>query len=112
MGTGSQTSHATYSISSSRQVFRLNIQFNYIYLTTSFHHAGTKNDLRDVDDPNLQLVSLKDGKKLARQIRAECYLECSAQRLRGLDEIITEAVRASMKKRRKTTKQNPNCVLV
>ncbi|KAK9692628.1 Ras family [Popillia japonica] len=79
---------------------------------TPFILVGTKNDLREVDDPNLQLVSLKEGKKLARQIRAECYLECSAQRLTGLDEIIAEAVRASMKKRKKNTKQNPNCVLV
>ncbi|GJQ67336.1 putative tumor susceptibility [Trypoxylus dichotomus] len=74
--------------------------------------VGTKSDLRDVDDPNIQLVSATKGENLARQIRAESYLECSAQRLIGLDEIITEAVRARMKKPEEIKKQNPNCVLV
>ncbi|XP_022919130.1 ras-like GTP-binding protein RhoL [Onthophagus taurus] len=73
--------------------------------------VGTKNDLRHVDDPNLQLVSIKDGKKLAKLIKAECYLECSAQRLLGLDEIIQAAVRASMKKK-KPRKTNDSCDLL
>ncbi|GJQ73280.1 hypothetical protein Trydic_g13652 [Trypoxylus dichotomus] len=74
--------------------------------------VGTKSDLRAVYGLSSKLVSVKEGKKLARQIRAESYLECSAQSLIGLEEIITEAVRAGKKEPKRTKKQHSNCVLV
>lgn len=91
---------------------KIPIALFFFYICIDFCGLGTKNDLREVDDPNLQLVSVKDAKKLGRAIRAECYLECSAQRLTGLDEIVTQAVRASVKSQKRTPKQNSNCKLL
>ena len=73
--------------------------------------AGTKADLRNADDPNLELTTPKEGEKLRRAIKAEVYLECSAQTLTGLDEIITAAVRFSTKKK-KVVKTERNCLLL
>ncbi|KAI4460289.1 rho family gtpase [Holotrichia oblita] len=78
---------------------------------TPFILVGTKNDLREVDDPTLKLISVKEGKKLARKIGAERYLECSAKNITTFDDIVVEAVRAGLKKRKEDTKQDQNCVL-
>ncbi|KAI4460293.1 rho family gtpase [Holotrichia oblita] len=78
---------------------------------TPFILVGTKNDLREVDDPTLKLISVKEGKKLARKIGAERYLECSAKNITTFDDIVVEAVRAGLIKRKEDTKQDQNCVL-
>jgi len=41
-------------------------------------------------------ISTSEGKKLRRKIRAVAYLECSAINNVGLEEVFTEAVRASI----------------
>jgi len=61
--------------------------------------VGTKIDLRD-DKQTLEnlkgekLPSTEMGKKLAEEIRAECYLECSALTQEGLRKVFEEAIRA------------------
>ncbi|KAI4460273.1 rho family gtpase [Holotrichia oblita] len=78
---------------------------------TPFILVGTKNDLREVDDATLKLISVKEGKKLAREIGAERYLECSAKNITTFDDVVVEAVRAGLKKRKEDIKQDHNCVL-
>jgi len=61
--------------------------------------VGTKIDLRE-DKQTLEnlkgekLPTFEMGKKLAEEIRAECYLECSALTQEGLRRVFEEAIRA------------------
>lgn len=63
--------------------------------------VGTKADLRDdmhvLDDlqaKGLAPVSLQQGKKLARELGAVDYVECSAATQQGIQELFTYAVKA------------------
>ncbi|CAH1398868.1 unnamed protein product [Nezara viridula] len=67
--------------------------------------VATKSDLRD--DENVETLKPSDGKRLKRKIRATKYMECSALRSDGLEEIFREAVRAASKK--PNTKKKPLC---
>ncbi|KAL6049129.1 Rho GTPase protein rac1 [Balamuthia mandrillaris] len=61
--------------------------------------VGTKIDLRE-DKATMEslkgdrLPTLDMGKKLAEEIGAECYLECSALTQEGLKRVFEEAIRA------------------
>ncbi|XP_069687321.1 ras-like GTP-binding protein RhoL isoform X3 [Periplaneta americana] len=57
--------------------------------------VGTKIDLRE-DDP--ECISFAEGKKLKQKIRAARYVECSAIKGEGLQDVFVEAIRAVMKK--------------
>jgi Ras-related C3 botulinum toxin substrate 1 len=57
--------------------------------------SGTKIDLRE-EDP--ECISFAEGKKLKQKIRAARYVECSAIKGEGLQDVFTEAIRAVMKK--------------
>ena len=54
--------------------------------------VGTKKDLRGTD-PSKTYVTPEQGKKVAEEIKAARYLECSAKTREGLKEIFEEAVR-------------------
>ena len=63
--------------------------------------VGTMTDLRsaddDTDDGQSELtISTEQGKRLAREIRAFMYLECSAKAQEGLQDLFHEAVRAAL----------------
>ena len=70
--------------------------------TTPFLLVGTKTDLRDDKETINQLkkddkqpISKKEGEKIAKKIGAIGYVECSALKQEGLDELVQEACRAS-----------------
>jgi Ras-related C3 botulinum toxin substrate 1 len=52
-------------------------------------------DLRE-EDP--ECISFAEGKKLNQKIHASRFVECSAIKGEGLQEVFTEAIRAVMKK--------------
>ena len=73
-------------------------------ITTSAPNAqlvlvGLKKDLRDnfaneKADPNSQPISSEQGQKVANEIGARYYLECSAKTKENINEVFEQAVRA------------------
>jgi GTPase SAR1 family protein len=60
--------------------------------------VGTKTDLRD--DPNAgkgPFVSKKDGEKLAKDMGASGYIEVSALKRTGIQELFEEVARQGLK---------------
>jgi Ras-related C3 botulinum toxin substrate 1 len=79
--------------------------------------VGTKADLRDDPDTIKELkgqgltpVASKDAKKLATDIGARAYMECSAMTQVGVKEIFDEAVRAVLYKNVK--KKTNSCTIL
>jgi len=75
------------------------------------HHApnvpivlvGTKSDLRKDDDTNKQLksrnqamVTVESAHRMAKEIGAVSFLECSALTQEGLKQVFDDAIRAAM----------------
>jgi len=75
------------------------------------HHApnvpillvGTKSDLRkddstikQLDSRNQKMVSLEDAQRMAKEIGAVNFLECSALTQEGLKQVFDDAIRAAM----------------
>ena len=76
--------------------------------------VGTKTDcrndeaiLRKLAEENVKPVTAEEGEKLAKDIKAVCYMECSALTRKGLKEVFEEAVRIVLenKKEEQTTKK-------
>ena len=77
--------------------------------------VGTQTDLRDKEnetvadlnldgknlDENCEKVSSAEGKELATSIGAECYLECSARRGEGLQELFENVVGLAIRYKKK-----------
>eukprot|EP01083_Nonionella_stella_P117178 348819_1 len=91
-----------------------NIQEKWIPEIT--HHApgvpklliGTKSDLRQDNQFKSDLLSPDEGTKLAKEINAEKYIECSALTQDNLKGVFEEAIRAALvaiKKKQKKKKQ-------
>eukprot|EP00727_Mastigamoeba_balamuthi_P013274 m51a1_g857 putative rho gtpase (196) ;mRNA; f:796827-797963 len=62
--------------------------------------VGTKIDLRDdreslerLREKNQQPINYQQGEQLARDIKAYCYMECSALTQRGLKSVFDEAIK-------------------
>ncbi|XP_018917600.2 ras-like GTP-binding protein RhoL [Bemisia tabaci] len=55
--------------------------------------VGTKTDLRE---SGTDTISVKEAKKMRRKLGVHSYLECSALKNEGLEEIFVEAVRAAV----------------
>lgn len=66
--------------------------------TIIFLLLGTKADLRNQE--NLDIVSFRDCNKMRKKIRAIRYVECSAIKQEGLEEVFVEAIKAVLKKPR------------
>ncbi|KAK0050333.1 cdc42 [Biomphalaria pfeifferi] len=67
--------------------------------------VGTQKDLRDNEDHEARnqqglFISEKEGKRLARKIRAKVYAECSALTGDGLDNIFYQALMAATRPKR------------
>ncbi|KAK0089923.1 hypothetical protein PV325_004675 [Microctonus aethiopoides] len=59
--------------------------------------VGTKADMRNKE--NVDVVTLKECKKMKEKIKAFKYVECSAmEQQEGLEDIFIEAIRAVLKK--------------
>jgi len=100
------------------------------------HHApgvpiilvGTKLDLREAHEakegvsatPNKQrssrwarsVVTNEEGVKLGQDIRARCYLECSALKLRGVVRVFHEAIYAGTKLQESSAPRQKKCRLL
>jgi len=89
------------------------------------HHApnvpillvGTKSDLRKDDNIINQLnsrqqsmVTIEDAQRMAKEIGAVNFLECSALTQEGLKQVFDEAIRAAMSK--PTKPKGTKCVLL
>ncbi|CAN0396844.1 rho-related GTP-binding protein RhoQ-like [Lethenteron reissneri] len=76
--------------------------------------VGTQIDLRDATKTLMRLKELKEkpmthqqGVKLAKQIGAHCYLECSALTQKGLKAVFDEAILTILQ--RKKCKRSTRC---
>eukprot|EP00116_Pleurobrachia_bachei_P010801 sb/3471063/ len=77
--------------------------------------VGTKCDLREKDDiPNM--VTKEAAVEMAKKLGARCYMECSALKHEGLNELFEEAARAGIQYRedleKKKKKKKKNCTLL
>ena len=70
---------------------------------TPFLLVGTKNDLRDDAGTTEKLaktkqkaITVKQGKELARELKAVKYVECSALTQEGLKNVFDEAIQAAL----------------
>eukprot|EP01111_Echinosteliopsis_oligospora_P000854 TRINITY_DN1102_c0_g1_i1.p1 TRINITY_DN1102_c0_g1~~TRINITY_DN1102_c0_g1_i1.p1 ORF type:complete len:197 (+),score=41.70 TRINITY_DN1102_c0_g1_i1:171-761(+) len=68
--------------------------------TSQLMLVGTKCDLRDdketivrLKEKSQSLVTVQQGDQLAREIKACCYMECSALTQRGVKEVFDEAIK-------------------
>jgi GTPase SAR1 family protein len=59
--------------------------------------VGTKIDLRDDPSAKGPIVSRKDGEKLAKEVGAAGYLEVSALKRTGIQELFEEVARQGLK---------------
>lgn len=92
-------------------------EVNHFLPDVPFILVGNKLDLRSnnqtikaLKEWNLQPVSLQEGEKMAKQIGAHRYMECSAKNLFGVRNIFEEAARISFTKRKK--RQLERCVVL
>nr|XP_020652524.1 rho-related GTP-binding protein RhoQ [Pogona vitticeps] len=86
--------------------------------------VGTQIDLRDdpktlarLNDMKEKSVSMEQGQKLAKEIGAYCYVECSALTQKGLKTVFDEAIIAILTPKKHTVKKRIgsrciNCCLI
>eukprot|EP01117_Protostelium_nocturnum_P000554 TRINITY_DN10624_c0_g1_i1.p1 TRINITY_DN10624_c0_g1~~TRINITY_DN10624_c0_g1_i1.p1 ORF type:complete len:193 (+),score=61.33 TRINITY_DN10624_c0_g1_i1:23-580(+) len=75
--------------------------------------VGTKIDLREESNAE-NSVSTESGISKAKEINAVKYLECSAMTLKGLKEVVEEAIRAcnvDQTKESKPEKKKKDCII-
>ena len=72
--------------------------------------VGTKGDLRSdsaaleaMHEHEVKPVTTEDAERVAREIGAHAYMECSAKTRDGVREIFEAAAKLTLKKRRHTT---------
>ena len=75
---------------------------------------GTKMDLRNSNDKQIleNLISRSDGEKLAKELGATLYMECSAKTQNGLKNVFDETVRVVLNKRALNNKRSKNCQIM
>eukprot|EP01103_Thecamoeba_quadrilineata_P001067 TRINITY_DN10943_c0_g1_i1.p1 TRINITY_DN10943_c0_g1~~TRINITY_DN10943_c0_g1_i1.p1 ORF type:complete len:198 (+),score=27.29 TRINITY_DN10943_c0_g1_i1:22-594(+) len=61
---------------------------------TPFIIVGTKLDIRDSPSAGSDIVTTEMGEKLAKELNASKYLECSALNQKNLPQVFEEAVKA------------------
>eukprot|EP00483_Globobulimina_turgida_P011270 UN11292 len=66
--------------------------------------VATKCDLKETDLNKAQLISAQQGQKLAKQVKANGFVECSALTQHGLTETFDEAIRCVLKPQKKKRK--------
>ncbi|KAG7249411.1 hypothetical protein CRUP_030462 [Coryphaenoides rupestris] len=69
--------------------------------------VGMQTDLRESSGPNrLACISADQGKRVARQVRAKGYLECSALGNRGVKQVFDCAVRTAIHRSRRQARRH------
>ncbi|XP_027030381.1 rho-related GTP-binding protein RhoH [Tachysurus fulvidraco] len=67
--------------------------------------VGTQTDLREMGPYRDRCTTASDGKRVAHEIRAKGYLECSALINRGIQQVFECAVRTAVNQARKRTRR-------
>jgi Rho family, other len=73
--------------------------------------VGCKIDLRPPDSSHPGFVSPQQGDRLAEQIGAVGYRECSALKKVGVDSVFEDLVRAAVTAQRQEAKAKGCCVI-
>jgi Ras-related C3 botulinum toxin substrate 1 len=80
---------------------------------------GTKIDLREdadaltrLNERGLKPITAEEGNKLAKEIGAVCYVECSALTQKGLKTVFDEAIKCILFPDDKGGKKRSGCILV
>lgn len=68
--------------------------------------VGTKADLRSQE--SMDIITPRECNKMRRKIKAVKYVECSAIKQEGLEDVFIEAIRAVLKK---PSSKQPCCIL-
>jgi len=70
---------------------------------TPYVLVGTKADMRNdeetvrkLSEKNKEPISTKMGQKRAKEIKAKCYIECSAKDVKSVNEVFIQAIRLVM----------------
>mmetsp|Transcript_3778 Transcript_3778/g.6212 ORF Transcript_3778/g.6212 Transcript_3778/m.6212 type:complete len:198 (-) Transcript_3778:97-690(-) len=97
------------------------VEVNHFNPNTPIILVGTKLDLRDnpqtiqsLKENNLKPVTFEQGEKLAKEIGAAKFLECSARNQKGLPTVFEEAVKAVFAEQKQgttTKKKKDKCVI-
>jgi len=69
--------------------------------------VGTQTDLRD--STSVQSVASNKGMKMAKEVGAIMYLECSALTQRGLKKVFDEAIMACLESKKRSSSQPSLC---
>ncbi|KAK3591829.1 hypothetical protein CHS0354_007691 [Potamilus streckersoni] len=66
--------------------------------------VGTQSDLRSDKGCNVDsVVKIDEGNELAKEIGADCFMECSSFHNKGVKEVFENAVQTALKYRKKKT---------
>ena len=81
--------------------------------------VGTKTDcrndeqiMRKLAEENQKAVTAEEGEKLAKDIKAVCYMECSALTRSGLNQVFDEAIHIVLNKQAGGKNKKSGCVLL
>jgi len=81
--------------------------------------VGTKSDLRNDEDIRSQLAakgkqmcSVEDANKLAKEMGAVKYLECSSLTQDGLKTVFDECIRTAIAKQTRKGKKSAKCIIL
>lgn len=81
--------------------------------------VGTKVDLRDdkealerLREKNQSPITFVQGEQLAKEIKAHCYMECSALTQKGLKAVFDEAIKCVIFPDKKGSSRKRPCVLL
>eukprot|EP00026_Physarum_polycephalum_P020783 Phypoly_transcript_23590.p1 GENE.Phypoly_transcript_23590~~Phypoly_transcript_23590.p1 ORF type:complete len:175 (+),score=14.16 Phypoly_transcript_23590:65-526(+) len=120
---GSRICLICYSITSVETLNRV----ASLYIHEIRHHlpnipiilVGCKIDLRDdpetiarLKEKNMAFVTYKQGMEVAKSLNIERFMECSALKYIGINEIFAEAVRLAAHAPKKTKEKSGKCVLL
>ncbi|EGC31996.1 racB, RHO family GTPase, partial [Dictyostelium purpureum] len=83
--------------------------------------VGTKCDLREdkeslekLREKHQQPLTFQQGEQMAKEIKAFCYMECSALTQKGLKQVFDEAIKAVIfpDRDKGTSKKNSKCSIL
>ncbi|EMS11218.1 Rho family GTPase [Entamoeba histolytica HM-3:IMSS] len=68
--------------------------------------------IRKLADENQKPITTEEGEKLAKDIKAVCYMECSALTRSGLNQVFDEAIHIVLNKNQPQKSSHKMCTLL